>query len=242
LPGLKAWALSLAGPVNWTELAPNGRIPSAQYPIKAVMDRKRGRVLFHGAGPNGTIDQTWAFYLDETTPALLSLVDAEATTARVRLRWYAGGAMPGAATLERRSDDAGWATIARLLPDGTGMLTFDDFDVTAGQRYDYRLLVGTRTYGNVTVTIPAAVATLRLAAANPVMGDVQVSFELPVGGPATLELLDVSGRRVLARRLDGMGAGAHVLTLSGRRTAPGMYFLRLVQGAQAVTRKIAIAG
>ena len=66
---------------------------------------------------------------------------------------------------------------------------------------------------------------------NPASGNgLNVAFALPTGAAARLELLDVSGRRVLAREVGSLGVGRHTVNLSeGRRVAPGLYWVRLTQ-------------
>ena len=60
----------------------------------------------------------------------------------------------------------------------------------------------------------------------------KVHFALPVAGPARLDLLDVAGRRVTCREIGSLGAGAHMVDLAeGSRIRPGLYFVRLSQGA-----------
>jgi hypothetical protein len=74
---------------------------------------------------------------------------------------------------------------------------------------------------------------------NPAFGGrLLVHFALPGSEPASLELLDVAGRRVRERAVGSLGAGRHVVDLSaGQRLKPGLYFLRLTQGAsQRVAR------
>jgi hypothetical protein len=56
-----------------------------------------------------------------------------------------------------------------------------------------------------------------------------------------IELLDVSGRRVLAREVGSLGGGRHAVNLAeGRRVAPGLYWVRLTQGANQRTTRVAI--
>jgi len=77
------------------------------------------------------------------------------------------------------------------------------------------------------------------ASPNPAIGRrVLVHFALPSDKPATLELLDVAGRRVRERAVGMLGAGRHVVDLgTGQRIEPGLYFIRLTQGAnQRVAR------
>lgn len=77
---------------------------------------------------------------------------------------------------------------------------------------------------------------------NPARGDrLVVAFALPTGGPAQLELVDVSGRRVLSREVGSLGAGRHTLDLAaGGQASPGVYWLRLVQGIHQQTIRVAV--
>jgi hypothetical protein len=67
---------------------------------------------------------------------------------------------------------------------------------------------------------------------NPAIGGrLMVHFALSSGEGATLELLDVAGRRVTERTVGTMGAGRHSIDLAeSRRLKPGLYFVRLTQG------------
>jgi len=68
-----------------------------------------------------------------------------------------------------------------------------------------------------------------------------VALSLPSGAPARLELLDLSGRRVLVRSLDGLGPGEMQVRLDAAGVRPGLYFVKLTQGAQSqVTRACVI--
>ena len=74
---------------------------------------------------------------------------------------------------------------------------------------------------------------------NPTRGRVAATVSLPDAGRATLELVDLSGRRV--REFAVAGAGVHTLHLElGRDVGPGLYLLRLRQGGQEAVRKLTI--
>lgn len=179
---------------------------------------------------------------DLTTPVLVSLVSAQAEPDRVVLSWFASGQPSHTANLYR-STGAAWTRLGGLAADGTGMLTYEDRDVTPGGRYGYRLGVVTagreEFMGEVWVEVPQrlglALAGLR---PNPATREATVSFTLPRRAPATLELLDVSGRRVLARDVGGLGPGSHMVSLDrGRRPPAGLYFVRLTQDGRTVTAR-----
>jgi len=96
---------------------------------------------------------------------------------------------------------------------------------------------------NVLAVDPRETMTLSLAGMrpNPAIGSVHVAFALPTSAPATLELIDLSGRVVRSQDVGSLGAGTHVVTLAnGRTVAAGVYWLRLTQGGRALTAKATI--
>ncbi|MEQ1831988.1 MAG: hypothetical protein ABL977_02950 [Candidatus Eisenbacteria bacterium] len=75
--------------------------------------------------------------------------------------------------------------------------------------------------------------TLERPLSNPTRGPLDVRFSLPSADAATLELLDVTGRRILGSDVGAGGAGSHQVRLVPPHTvAPGLYWLRLRQGGQ----------
>jgi hypothetical protein len=98
--------------------------------------------------------------------------------------------------------------------------------------------------GQILAADPPVAARFALDGArpNPARGGrVAISFELPIGAPARLELVDVSGRKVRDREVGSLGPGVHVVDLAaGTRLAPGIYLARLSQGADSRTARIAV--
>jgi hypothetical protein len=68
---------------------------------------------------------------------------------------------------------------------------------------------------------------------NPSIGkQLRVVFSLPDTAPARLELVDVSGRLLVQREVGSLGGGRHTVDLTaGEHMAPGLYLVRLTQGA-----------
>jgi hypothetical protein len=130
--------------------------------------------------------------------------------------------------------------------DGTGRLRYEDRDVAPGARYAYRLgwtESGSERFSVETwVDVPVALSlALEGARPNPAVGPLTVAFTLPRAEPATLELLDVSGREVLAREVGSLGPGHHVLRLGECGcTPPGMYWLRLAQAGHSLVKRAAV--
>ena len=72
-------------------------------------------------------------------------------------------------------------------------------------------------------------------------GALTVHFALAGPEAASLELLDIAGRRIVAREVGSLGAGRHALDLgAGRHLAPGIYLVRLCQGAGVRVTRAAV--
>lgn len=87
---------------------------------------------------------------------------------------------------------------------------------------------------------PGAPAGLRLDGfvPNPATRNARVSFSLAGGAPATIEIVDVGGRRVAAQRYEASESGAHSIALAPScGLAPGLYFVRLTQGTHVLTAR-----
>ena len=177
--------------------------------------------------------------VDGTTPTALSMVSATAEVDRVRLVWYA--AQRVAATVYRRTQDQDWLAIGTANSDGGGQIAFEDRDVVAGARYGYRLGFfenGAETLaGEVWVTIPTNLRfTLDGLTPNPAVNDLTVSFSLPTEEAATLEMIDLAGRRLFVREL-ALPAGHHTLHLDQAPPAAGVYFVKLTQKNRTATAR-----
>jgi len=76
---------------------------------------------------------------------------------------------------------------------------------------------------------------------NPsVDGRFSLAISLPDATPARVEVLDLAGRRITAQSLT-LGAGRHVVPVEmATALAPGVYVIRLSQGARSVIAKAAV--
>jgi hypothetical protein len=165
----------------------------------------------------------------------------------VDLKWHGPDTIPYQAVLYRRLLPGEWAPLATLYSNGTGDFEFKDRDLSSGSSVGYKLgiLEGSieQFYGETWVDLPRfppiALGGLR---PNPAFDQPRVSFRLADSSPARLELIDASGRRVLAREVGSYGAGEHVLELTGKRVPAGIYYVRLTQGDRSVSARAVIAG
>lgn len=179
--------------------------------------------------------------VDRSTPALASLVHADARFDRVFLR---GQAEAGASfTLERAGATPGWARIAERVADGTGALLYEDREVEPGATYHYRLYGGDPAgYSSaLDVVIPARPAlALRVQGPQPVAGAARLELTLVSAAPARLEVMDVAGRRLASREVEG-GPGAVTLRLDAAAgLAPGLYWLRLTQDGRDARARLLV--
>ena len=71
--------------------------------------------------------------------------------------------------------------------------------------------------------------------------EAQVSFSLPDGRPATLEVLDVRGRLERSIPVGTLGAGSHRVTVQLEGLPAGVHLLRLSRSGLGMARKIVIA-
>jgi hypothetical protein len=180
-----------------------------------------------------------------TVPALVSLASSEATPERVRIEWAVSGGAAEQWRIERRDEvEAAWREVARAYADGTGRVAYEDTDVAPGARYGYRLAsaAGGAALGETWIAVPLASPAFALhgVSPNPAADGARVRFALPGPGPATLALLDAQGRTVAAWSVAKRG-GEQELALSGLGSvAPGVYWLRLRQGAFEASSRVAL--
>jgi len=177
------------------------------------------------------------------TAVEVSLVSADAGPQGVRVVWsLTGGA---AVTVERRTEATAWAAIASRTPDGMGRIAFADPDVIADTRYGYRLSFveqgTTRTAGETWIDVPRPALALPGLTPNPSTTGFRVAFRLANSAPATLEVFDVRGRRVVQQDVGGLAVGDHTVDLTHDAVfAPGLYWLRLTQNGEVRTARGAV--
>ncbi|HEY3215998.1 MAG TPA: T9SS type A sorting domain-containing protein, partial [Candidatus Eisenbacteria bacterium] len=100
-----------------------------------------------------------------------------------------------------------------------------------------------QTYSTVAVESDGGAARLALEGAlpNPARGVISVAFSLPNTERATLELIDIAGRRVARREVGSLGPGRHVVQLGASpRLRSGLYFLRLIQGERVLRARVVL--
>jgi hypothetical protein len=243
------WVLPLEGSETWRELAAAGDLPTPRSRFGLGFDTPHDRLLVFGgmlAEPGTAWSQVASadlYELSFTDEVRTVLVSEQSAWDRITLTWTGLGSGEALSVLRAR-DGSGWIPVASLTADDTGRLAFTDLDVEPGQRYGYSVAYpgSQQRYGEVWVTVPPAPAfALRGLQPNPAGSHVSVAFTLPDAEPARLQFVDVSGRRVVDRRLAGLGPGPHVVSVEEARGLPaGLYFVRLTHGGRTLTNRAVI--
>jgi hypothetical protein len=85
---------------------------------------------------------------------------------------------------------------------------------------------------------PGVSLALRGVLPNPSASGLRVAITLPDASPARIDVMDLAGRRMLARDLSGLGPGRHEVRFpDARALAAGVYVVRLSQGGRSVTTR-----
>ncbi|MGH7731460.1 MAG: Kelch repeat-containing protein, partial [Candidatus Eiseniibacteriota bacterium] len=240
------WALELGSSTpTWLPLAPAGAPPGTRAAHVALFDPLRDRMLiFGGADRDSVRGDLWSLDLGAPTSALVSLAGVEAEPGRVRLRWQVAEGANYAVSVQRTLASADWATLGRVVADGTRQIVYEDRDVVPGARYGYRLALADGHQqefgGEVWVEVPSLALAIRVER-NPVDRSLEISFILPNAEPATLQLVDLGGRRVLSRAWNSPTVGEQRVVLEEATRLPsGVYLVKLSQGHRSALAKASV--
>jgi hypothetical protein len=178
-----------------------------------------------------------------TSPVPVAVMSISATAAPdvVLLRWGTSAGTPRG--VERRTAALEWEVVGRAVP-SAGSLMFEDHHLVPGERYGYRL-AGDGVHpaeGETWVEVPVArdVRLLGLVP-NPGPATGAVRFWLPYRADVTLDVLDVSGRRVAHEHVGELPGGSFARSLPGAgRLGPGVYVVRVGAGGHTASRRVVL--
>ncbi|HTR96574.1 MAG TPA: T9SS type A sorting domain-containing protein [Candidatus Acidoferrales bacterium] len=251
-------ARSADGGATWTVMGPTSDAISDWTNVASNIAPNEGDYLSLFADGAGAVT-AWSdgragnpdIYMESWAPGERSgepiLVSVTTQTSQVSLAWFVDAPAGFGVSVERRLGSSGaWAAVASLASDGAGQITYVDSNVALGDTYEYRLGVMEsgveHYYGLASATISNSLV-LDLAGSwpNPLVTNGVIAFSLPASGPATLEVIDLTGRRVSSRDVGALGVGAHqVPVTTGDRIRPGLYVVRLTQGGQTRSRRMVV--
>lgn len=250
------------GGTTWNAAAAVSSAPTAWTSVNSNLQPNQGDYLGLFGYDHGVLT-CWSDGRDGDPNAYMTFTAAafraDVTTAyatsdsTVLVNWQLTPSTAVTPNLYRRHLPGGaWGLLA-TLPVAAGATSYEDTAVVVGASYEYRLgLVidgEERFYGRVAVAMPSGPTPPRMAITgvfpNPVdraaASTPRIAYRLRGTGPATIELLDISGRLVHTYELGSPGPGAHEFALpAGGDIRPGVYLLRLVQGSDETSRRISI--
>lgn len=121
-----------------------------------------------------------------------------------------------------------------------GLLVTDDAGDSSLTRTMLTVSDSAQVLGVLTPIVPALNLSLRVLPNPSTTGGLAVELSLPQRGPAKLEVFDISGRRVAQRDLSAQSPGQQRIALRGQVFAPGVYIVRLAQGARRTTARAVV--
>jgi hypothetical protein len=261
------WILSLRPVPAWAPLAPAGAPPAPRFNHAAVMDETHDRmIVFGGITSGGEVGDTWALDFSGTptwqslptagtAPGPLRVMGYTLDTARQRMLMFGGydGSQFVNTTYAFSLATNQWS---QLLPGGALPAVRDLMSIHYESSRDHVVLFGGFNPGGFlddvwtlgdfdppqTFEARRGIATgLTLRAENPLRSSgIRLTLGLPAAGDVDLELIDISGRRVLRRSYPGFAAGLHRVELRDVRVIPGVYFARLTHNGQVAMTRLAV--
>ena len=169
--------------------------------------------------------------------SLLLLLAAAPASAQFQMtRWtadYGGGPLTGGA----------FSVTGTAGQHDAGVHTGGAFSLQGGFWFGGSAVLGV---GDDPVVPSRAPVALGLAVVpNPLRSSGTVQLELPRAETVRLALYDVTGRQLAVLAEGSFAAGIHAMALrpqddTGRRLEPGVYFVRLTAGSQAMTRRMLV--
>ncbi len=223
--------------------------PLAQLGMDITGDGGGGALVAWAQGPAGGEHDLYAAHLaaDGTVPVLASVVSAEVVLGHPRIVWQLGAASASVG-VERRAPGDAWVALGAVTPDGERRVRWEDADAAPGATYDYRLALrdasgAPASAGEVRVAVPIVASRLALSriAPNPARDAVTVTLAARSDVPCTVELLDLSGRRLRSVALAAARGPAREARFERLEALPaGLYFVRVTQAGEVRLGRVAL--
>jgi hypothetical protein len=223
-------------------------------PLSTAAGQQYGAAL--RADGSGGVFATWT---DDVLPAratflrartalpgvLPRLVSIEAGPGRVHLVWQGADTDPTTYQVQRRTDAEGWRSLRESRLGTEGALELEDRGVLPGAHVVYRLAIEkqgvTVSLEETAIDIPLPMPlTLRFVRTEDRGRTIRINYVLETHDRASLEILDVAGRRMLTRDLGSPGAGEHELRIASEPLPAGIYFTRLHQNQRVRTARLTL--
>lgn len=182
---------------------------------------------------------------DRPVATLISVASIVRRAGIAEILWYTSGNPGMIAIVERRTDDLPWQPRDVVMADGQGYLRFRDDGVRDELAYDYRLRI--EESGEVIYLAEVNLAPLGISLAQAITvpnpapsGRIPLQFAGVPGWSWTVQLFDVTGRKVEQREVSSADGNVSLVLGSTRRIKAGVYLLRLSGGERSVVRRVVV--
>jgi hypothetical protein len=172
----------------------------------------------------------------------VSLVGAAVDTTTITVTWSAPQGLQ--ATLYRSVGAGSFVDMGPLTADVSDRIVYVDSGLALGETYTYKL--GVTGYcqqfvGQVSKTLLGTQFGISSVRPNPSKGDdVFVHFSIDPTAPATLALIDITGRQVKKMDVSCASNSCVVNITQGDRPKSGLYFVRLEQNGHESVKRVSI--
>jgi hypothetical protein len=172
----------------------------------------------------------------------VSLVGATVDTTTITVTWSAPQGLQ--AELYRSVGAGAFVDIGPQTANASNQIVYVDPGVARGETYSYKL--GVTGYcqpfvGQTSVVVPGAQFGISSIRPNPSKGDdVFVQFSIDPLAPATLALIDITGRQVKKMSVSCASSSCVVNLTQGDRPKSGLYFVRLEQHGHESVKRVSI--
>ena len=195
-----------------------------------------------------------AYGLGGTTAVEAFLVESRADVDGVRLGWRVSEPPGSRITVERRTESTAWIALAELTIPADRLLRFEDVSVLPGERYGYRLAIGsgeTRDHSSESwIDVPLAPGgpeKIRLLPGhpNPSSASFRIDHYVPRAGTYRLSVLDVHGRLIRTLEDRALAPGWRASSWDGRNesgaeAASGVYVFRFEGEGESAVQKVVL--
>jgi hypothetical protein len=247
---------SLDGGVTWKDLGPASTAPTSWGNVSTNLVPNQGDYIglvadsanvmpIWGDGRSGTPDIFLALWPVTLEVERFAVGEIRADSSSVRIEWRAQSEGL-AGRIERSLDRGPWTELGVQRSDRGRRIVTDDTDLVPGTFARYRLQVedenGFETAASTEALLPGGGGPrLGLTRAGGLTGSLVVNFRLGSGAGGEIELLDLGGRRLVSRTVQGgMDSGGTIELAASGALRPGVYFVRLRQAGESRTLKAVV--
>lgn len=244
------------GGAHWNALGPVSTVPTAWSNVSTNLVPNQGDYIavvsdsahvypLWSDGRSGTPDVFLGMWPLGLAADRFGVGEAVVDTSSVTIEWRAQ-AEGLLARVERSLNRGPWTLFQAQRSDRARRIVTADDGLAPGTFARYRLMLedenGFQTIASTEALLPGGGGPrLSLTRANGAAGALVVNFHLGAGATGEIELLDIGGRRLTRRTVQGgLDSGGTIELAASGALTPGVYFVRLQQAGESRTLKAVV--